>query len=32
VKAVETIVPAAKEARVMGCSDEEIEELMRSLP
>ena len=32
VKAVETIVPATKEAHVMGCSDEEIEELMRSLP
>ena len=32
VKAVESIVPTAKESRVMGCSDEEIEELMRGLP
>jgi hypothetical protein len=31
VKAVETIVPATKEARVMGCSDEEIEELMKEI-
>ena len=31
VKAVESIVPTAKECRVMGCSDEEIEELMREL-
>ena len=32
VKAVESIVPEAKESRVMGSSDEEIEELMKSLP
>ena len=32
VKAVESIVPTAKESRVMGCCDEEIEELMRGLP
>ena len=32
VKAVESIVLKAKEARVMGSSDEEIEELMKSLP
>ena len=32
VKAVESIVLAAKESRVMGTSDEEIEELMKSLP
>ena len=32
VKAVESIVLTAKESRVMGTSDEEIEELMRSLP
>ena len=31
VKAVESIVPTAKESRVMGCSDEEIEELMKDL-
>ena len=31
VKAVESIVPTAKECRVMGYSDEEIEELMREL-
>ena len=31
VKAVETIVPTKKESRVMGCSDEEIEELMKDL-
>ena len=32
VKAVESVVLKAKEARVMGSSDEEIEELMKSLP
>ena len=32
VKAVESIVLEAKENRVMGSSDEEIEELMKSLP
>ena len=32
VKAVESIVLTAKESRVMGTSDEEIEELMKSLP
>jgi electron transfer flavoprotein beta subunit len=32
VKAVESIVLKAKESRVMGSSDEEIEELMKSLP
>ena len=31
VKAVETIVPTAKESRVMGCSDEEMEELMKEI-
>ena len=31
VKAVESVVLKAKEARVMGSSDEEIEELMKSL-
>ena len=31
VKTVESIVPTAKESRVMGCSDEEIEELMKDL-
>lgn len=31
VKAVESIVPATKEARVMGCSDQEIEELMKEI-
>ena len=32
VKAVESIVLTAKESRVMGTSDEEIENLMKSLP
>ena len=32
VKAVESIVLTAKESHVMGSSDEEIEELMKSLP
>ncbi len=32
VKAVESIVLKAKESRVMGSSDEEIEELMKSIP
>lgn len=31
VKNVESIVPTVKESRVMGCSDEEIEDLMREL-
>ena len=31
VKAVESVVPIAKESRVMGCSDEEIEVLMKEI-
>ena len=31
VKTVESIVPSTKENRVMGCGDEEIEDLMREL-
>lgn len=31
VKAVKAIVPITKESRVMGCSDEEIEDLMKEI-